>query len=101
MNFSRNHAFRSVVLVILLATLCGPAVAEEATAPASADLFEREALKLLKASFENKRGVVVHVGGQSIAGVVKAIGPDAVVLANREYSNIVVRREKIDAIESP
>jgi hypothetical protein len=31
--------------------------------------------------------------------VVKAIGPDVVVLANREHSRILVRRDRIDAVE--
>lgn len=73
------------------------AVAEE---PAAADTFEREALKALKASFEAKRGLTLHVGGQRIGGVVKAIGPDVVVLANREHARILVRRERIDAVEA-
>jgi hypothetical protein len=34
-----------------------------------------------------------------MSGIVKAIGPDAVILANREHATIIVRRERIDAIE--
>jgi hypothetical protein len=67
--------------------------------PPAADSFEREALSSLKRSFEGGRGIVVLVGGQRIGGVVKAIGPDVVVLANREHSRILVRRERIDAVE--
>ena len=74
------------------------ATAQDA-APAQADSFEREALKVLEASHAQKKGVVIHVGGQTIAGVVKAIGPDAVIVANREHAQIVVRRERIDAVE--
>jgi hypothetical protein len=77
----------------------GTAAAQDA-APASADTFEREALTTLKASHANKRGVVLHVGGQKIPGIVKAIGPDSVVLANQEHARIVVRRERIDAVEA-
>ena len=77
----------------------GTAAAQDA-APASADTFEREALISLKASHVNKRGIVLHVGGQKISGRVHAIGPDSVVLANQEHARIVVRRERIDAIEA-
>jgi len=92
-----RFALSSAILAVCL--LAAPVSAQEA-APAAADTFEREALKLLKASHESKRGVNIHVNGRSVAGVVKAIGPDAVVLSNREYSTIVVRRERIDAIEA-
>jgi len=68
--------------------------------PASADTFEREALKTLKAAHAAKKSVVLHVGGQTIAGAVKAIGPDAVVIGNREHANIIVRRERIDVVEA-
>lgn len=69
-----------------------------ATAPASADSFEREAVKLLNASHANRTGVVVHVDGQALAGVVKAIGPDAIVMDSRELGTIVIRRERIAAV---
>ena len=77
----------------------GTAAAQDATPPA-ADTFEREALVTLRSSHANKRGIVLHVGGQRIAGVVKAIGPDAVVVANQEHGRIVVRRDRIDAVEA-
>ncbi len=85
---------------LLLSVLLSASAAAQDTAPASADTFEREALKVLKASHEAKRGIVVHVNGEAIGGLVKAIGPDVVVLSNREHSSILVRRERIDAIES-
>jgi hypothetical protein len=86
----------AIFALILFALASSGALAEQ---PAAADTFEREALASLKRSFENGRGIVVHVAGQRIGGVVKAIGPDVVVLANREYSRILVRRDRIDAVE--
>lgn len=83
----------------LLLSLSMTATAQDA-APANADTFEREVLKTLKASFAAKRGVVVHVGGQTIPAIVKAIGPDVIVLSNREHATILVRRERIDAVEA-
>lgn len=100
MNSTSLLSMRHVLLAFFLTTMICTATAEEAPAPASADLFEREALKLLKASFEKKRGVVLHVNGESIAGLVKAIGPDVVVMSSREFETIIVRREKIDAIDA-
>jgi hypothetical protein len=86
----------------LLATLliAGLPMTSHAQDPASADTFEREVLKALKASHEAKRSVTVHANGSSVSGMVKAIGPDVVVLANRERSTIMVRRERIDAVEA-
>ena len=89
---------RHLLSVALLAVAID-AGAQEA-APPAADTFEREALKTLKASHAAGRGVVVHINGKSIAGVIKAIGPDVIVLSNRESGIILVRRERIDALEA-
>ena len=88
----------SIALFAGLATGAGAVAAQDA--PAAADTFEREALTTLRSSHANKRGIVLHVGGQRIAGIVKAVGPDSVVLANQEHARIVVRRERIDAVEA-
>lgn len=86
-------------LLFALAMTTAPMTAQ-AQDPASADTFEREALKTLKASHAAKRSVYVHVGGQRIGGAVKAIGPDVIVLSNREHATILIRRERIDAVEA-
>lgn len=88
---------RSLIPILLLTSLTMTAQAQD---PASADTFEREALKALKAAHAAKKSVVVHVGGQTIAGGVKAIGPDSIVISNREHATIIIRRERIDAIEA-
>jgi FAD/FMN-containing dehydrogenase len=88
---------RSLFPILLLTSLTMTAHAQD---PASADTFEREALKALKAAHAAKRSVVVHIGGQTIAGAVKAIGPDSIILSNREHATIIVRRERIDAVEA-
>lgn len=90
---------RFVFVLILTTSLSMTSIAQDA-APASADTFEREALKALKASFAARRSVVIHTNGSTITGLVKAIGPDVIVLANREHETLVVRRERIDAIEA-
>ncbi len=82
---------------LLLMSLTMTAQAQD---PASADSFEREALKALKAAHAAKKSVYLHVGGQTISGAVTAIGPDVVILRNREHETIIVRRERIDAVEA-
>lgn len=76
------------------------AMTANADEPANIDTFEREALKTLKAAFAAKKSVYLHVNGQTIAGAVKAIGPDVIQISNREHATILVRRDKIDAIEA-
>jgi len=53
--------------------------------------------ELLEASLNEKKGVMLYVKGQSIAGAVVKINSDTVELRSREYSRIVVRIESIDA----
>ncbi len=88
-----------ILAAILLSAVAMSQTVQAQDVPA-ADAFEREVAKVLKASHANKRGVVVHVGGEAIAGVVKAIGPDAIVMANQQYGTVIVRRERIDAVEA-
>lgn len=86
---------------LLLTTMTMTAQAQDpAQDPAAADTFEREALKTLKASHAAKRSVTVSVGGQRVAGMVKAIGPDVIIIGNREHGTILMRRERIDMIET-
>ena len=87
---------------VLMATSLGVAAQDAAPAsePKALDTFEREMLATLKASHAERRGIVVHVGGEAIGGVVTGIGPDVVALSNREHSRILVRRERIDAVEA-
>ena len=86
-----------ILPILLLTSLTMSANAQD---PAAADTFEREALKAMKAAHAAKKSVVLHVGGQTVAGGVKAIGPDSIIISNREHATIIVRRERIDAIEA-
>ena len=88
---------RTLIPILLLTSLTMTAQAQD---PASADTFEREALKALKAAHAAKKSVVVHIGGETIAGAVKAIGPDSIIISNREHATIIIRRERIDAVEA-
>ena len=87
---------------LLLAAL--DAGAQDKTAPEPPlrplDGFEREVLSALQASHAERRGVVLHVAGGTVTGIVTGIGPDVVALSNREHARILVRRERIDAVEA-
>lgn len=53
--------------------------------------------ELLAASRDQKKGVLLFVQGQSIAGLVTRIGEDGMVeLRSQQYSRIVVRMDRID-----
>ncbi len=48
-----------------------------------------------------KKSVYLRVDGETIAGAaVRAIGPDVIMLSNREHATILVRPDKIDAVEA-
>lgn len=54
-------------------------------------------MNLLRASMETKKGVTLHVKGQTISMVVTAIGDHFVEGRNQQASKIVVRLVSIDA----
>jgi len=54
--------------------------------------------ELLEAGQNDKKGLMLYVKGQSIAGIVVKIAGDVVELRSREYSRIAVRIESIDAV---
>lgn len=54
----------------------------------------------LKNALESKRSVVVYVNGQTLAGLVVRMDEHTVLLKNREYNEILVRLDRIDAIAS-
>lgn len=56
----------------------------------------------LAAAQESKKGVMVYVGGQAIGGAVVKIEPGQwVELRSQQYSRIVLRMDRIDAIAMP
>jgi hypothetical protein len=54
-------------------------------------------MSVLKASMEGKKGVTLHVRGQSIAMIVTSINDNYVEGRNQQSSRIVVRMSSIDA----
>ena len=75
------------------------AAAEGAPTPPPATDFQSALQVSLEASRDSRRGVQLHVDGVRIAGLVREIHADAVVLSNREFERIVVRRDRISAVE--
>jgi len=53
---------------------------------------------ILEASQSEKKGLMLWVRGQSIAGLVVKIDAESVELRSREYGRIVVRLESLDAV---
>ena len=55
--------------------------------------------EMFETSRDEKRGLTVYFGGQSIAGVVvEIIGTEAIEMRSREFARIVVCVEAIDAL---
>jgi hypothetical protein len=77
----------------LLATAATVAIAPTANAKDNPSMFQQ----ILEASQTEKKGVMLYVKGQSLAGIVTKINADSVELRSREYSRIVVKLESIDA----
>jgi hypothetical protein len=54
--------------------------------------------ELLLAAQKEQKGVQVHVNGQSIALLVTAVGLEYLEGKSREFSRILVRLDRIDAV---
>jgi hypothetical protein len=79
-------------LIAVLATLASVASSPASAAPG--DPFEQ----VLNASLSEKKGVVLYVNGQAIPGRVTKVDNESVELSSREFSRIVVRRDRINAV---
>lgn len=64
----------------------------------SADAFDSATEALLKKSLEAKSGLQFYVDGQTIGAYVLDVQPDVIIVANREFSRIVIKKASIDAI---
>ena len=55
--------------------------------------------ELIEWSAKEKRGLMLFVNGQTVAGVVVKIGEDGTIeLKSQTYSRIIVRLDSVDAI---
>ncbi|HEY2019116.1 MAG TPA: hypothetical protein VGH38_36670 [Bryobacteraceae bacterium] len=76
-------------------TLLAAAIAASPSLPGKETEPMRE---LFEASQNDKKGLMLYVKGQSIAGVVVKVGGDTLELRSREYTRIVVKIDAIDAV---
>ena len=90
MNPTRLTSARTLSTAALLACL----LASTAPAWAAAEPF----IELLESSLKERKGVVVYVKGEAVAGRVTRLSADAVELTSREHTRIVVRRDAIDGV---
>lgn len=89
---------KSLSSLLLAALLCLPAIATAEDAMTD-DRFDARIAALFDWSKENRRGLSLHFDGAVLHGVVKEVLVDAVVLSNQERGTIVVRRDRIVAVE--
>ena len=61
--------------------------------------FEAELASVLKHAIAGRKGMVFHVQGASINGVVKEVRDGAVLVSNHENARILIRFDRIDAVE--
>lgn len=55
-------------------------------------------MELLELSQKNGKGLMFYLGSQTVGGTVTKIGDRTVEVRNREYSRIVIRLDRIDAV---
>lgn len=75
------------------------ALAPSLAAPEPGVDFQSELNSILARGIESKRGIIFHMNGEEVAGVVKRILKDAVLVANQEHATILIRFDRIDAVE--
>jgi len=70
--------------------------------PAYATTAEQAIEQALAAAKQSQRGIIVHLGGQSVSGAVVAIEPGQwVELRSQSFDRIVLRIARIDAVALP
>lgn len=82
----------SLALAVALSCLSPLALAES---------FDQATESMLQKSQEKKTGLSFHVDGQVIGAYVVETHEEHIVVANREFSRIVIRRASIDAVSMP
>ena len=81
-----------------ITTLAAASTATPA-AGSSSEAFDAELLAMLKQGIVARKGMVFHVQGAEINGVVKEIRQGAVLVSNHEHGRILIRIDRIDAVE--
>lgn len=63
-------------------------------------MYATELQTLLERSKSGKTGLVFHLQGTTVTGVVREIHADAVLVSNQEYGRILVRLDAINAVSA-
>jgi hypothetical protein len=93
---TRHHALAFSLAACIAAVLVLSTVNASATEPAT------NIEQMLGAAQQEKRSVMLYVGGQAIGGAVLRIEPGrSVELRNQQYGRIVVRLDRVDAVAQP
>lgn len=96
MNISRAaslFSFRTAFTASLLALAAGAALAADA---------QHGIEQALAAAQQDKRGITLYVGGQTVGGAVTRIEPGQwVELRNQQSGRILVRLDRIDGVAAP
>lgn len=91
---SLRQTLLSLVLVSVLATT--------ATTASQAAEAGRGIEQTLASALQDKRGILLYVGGQTVAGAVTRIEAGQwVELRSQQWGKIIVRLDRIDAIAAP
>jgi len=89
-NLALSHALTACLTAVLM--LAGVGHANAGEPPGSIE-------QTLSTAQQDKRSVMLYVGGQSIGGAVVRVEPGrAVELRNQQYGRIVVRLDRVDAV---
>lgn len=89
---------RPASLIILLTLASSLAPSPVRADPAAEAGFQGELKSILARGLESKRGIVFHFNGQQVAGVVKRILPDSVIVSNQQNATVLIRFDRIDAV---
>ena len=85
----------ALAMLVLAGSLAPSSVRADSGADAS---FQGELKSILARGLESKRGIVFHINGQEVAGVVKRILSDAVIVANQQNATVLIRLDRIEAV---
>jgi hypothetical protein len=81
------------------ATAAVPVLATPPGAKRVEDAFDAELRAVLEQGIAGRKGMVFHVKGATINGVVKAVRDGAVLVSNHHHGRILIRFDRIDAVE--
>jgi hypothetical protein len=93
-----NRSILSLLLVTATLVAAEAPQARTSTASMKGSNVPEAIQELLELSLKNGKGLMFHLGSQSVGGAVTKIGDTTVEIRNREYSRIVLRLDRIDGV---